>query len=100
MSSNAQIQVRLAPELAQGVRADGLMANSDYGTIILDFFTALPGMQAPEVVARVVLSPEHLSPVVECMEIHRRAYEERFGPIPKRPQPEQAVVFSVAGAKS
>lgn len=49
--------------------------------VVLDFAAMMPGMPKPQVVSRIVLTPEHAKRLLAALGQNIARYEERFGPI-------------------
>lgn len=76
-----QIQIELSPEQSEGIYANGVGINHTPSEFILDFVRFLPGAQKAKVFARVIMTPQNASILMNALQDNIKKYEERFGKI-------------------
>jgi len=76
-----QIQIELSPEQSEGIYANGVGINHTPSEFILDFVRFLPGAQKAKVFARVIMTPQNASILMNALQDNIKKYEDRFGKI-------------------
>jgi hypothetical protein len=76
-----QIQIELSPEQSEGIYANGVGINHTPSEFILDFVRFLPGAQKAKVFARIIMTPQNASILMNALQDNIKKYEERFGKI-------------------
>lgn len=77
----ASLQVNLKPEVASGVHANIVLINHSQSEFVVDFAQTLPGLPKPDVVSRVILSPDNAKRLLAALEENVRTYEREHGTI-------------------
>ncbi|ADV43061.1 DUF3467 domain-containing protein [Bacteroides helcogenes] len=80
-NNNAQLQIELKEEVAQGTYANLAIITHSSSEFILDFVRVLPGMPKAGVQSRIVLAPEHAKRLMRALEENIGKYECAFGTI-------------------
>ncbi len=76
-----QQTLMLRPEIARGSYSNLAIISHSKNEFTLDFAAVLPGMQGPEVVSRIVMSPEHAKRLLAALQDNLGKYESQFGSI-------------------
>lgn len=76
-----QIGLELKPEVAKGAYSNLAVISHSKTEFIIDFAEILPGFPKPEVVSRIVMSPEHTKRLMAAIIDNIKKYESQFGPI-------------------
>lgn len=80
-NNNAQLQIELKEEIAQGTYANLAIISHSSSEFILDFIRVMPGMPKAGVKSRVILAPEHAKRLLRALEENIDKYEYAFGSI-------------------
>lgn len=80
-NNNAQLQIELTEEVAQGTYANLAIITHSSSEFILDFVRVMPGMPKAGVKSRIVLAPEHAKRLLRALEENIGKYEHSFGTI-------------------
>lgn len=75
-----QQSLMLRPEVARGSYSNLAVISHSKNEFTLDFAAILPGMQ-PEVISRIVLTPEHAKRLMNALIDNVSKYERQFGTI-------------------
>ncbi len=78
---NEGLQIDLNPEMAKGVYANLALITHSNTDFVLDFASILPGMPKPQIVSRVVMTPEHAKHLLRALQENVQRYEQQFGKI-------------------
>ena len=81
---NKEIKLEIDKEIARGRYANLAVIAHTKDEVIVDFALAYP-QQPPQVVSRVVLSPQHAKALLRSLEDNLKRFEARFGPISEPP---------------
>jgi len=76
-----QMQFNLHPDVAVGVYSNLALIAHSKNDFILDFAVNLPGMPKPDVVTRVICSPENTKRLLAALQENIARYEQQFGVI-------------------
>jgi len=71
----------LRPEVARGTYSNLAIISHSKNEFTFDFAAVLPGMQGPEVVSRIVMTPEHAKRLMLAINDNVTKFENQFGPI-------------------
>lgn len=77
-----EFKLEIDKEIARGRYANLAVIVHTKDEVIIDFALAYP-QQPPQVVARVVLSPQHAKALLRSLEDNLKRFESRFGAIPE-----------------
>ena len=104
MEEKNQINLEIKPEIARGNYSNLAVITHSHSEFIIDFAEILPGLPKPEIVSRVVMTPEHVKRLMNALADNVAKYEKQFGPIGMG-QPQGGGTFNLAdfnpgGAKS
>ncbi len=86
-----QIQVKASDEVLKGQYATMAQVSSSSEEFILDFFSLMP--PAPQMAARIIVSPSHFKRITKAMEETLKKYEEQFGVIQLQVVPDNSIRF-------
>jgi len=78
---DAQLQIELKEEVAQGTYANLAIITHSSSEFILDFIKVMPGMPKANVQSRIILAPEHAKRLLRALEENITKYERVFGPV-------------------
>lgn len=94
-----QLSIEIKPEIAKGSYSNLVVITHSPSEFILDFVEMLPGVQKPEVVSRVILTPEHAKRLLQALNDNIRKYESSNGTITihEAPQGGTAMPFGPGG---
>jgi len=87
----ASLQVNLKPEVASGMYANIVLINHSQSEFVVDFAQTLPGLPKPDVVSRVILSPDNAKRLLAALEENIRTYEREHGPIELGPSASRVI---------
>ena len=95
-NNNNQLQIELAPEVAQGQYANFAIITHSSSDFVIDFARILPGVPKAQVKSRVILAPEHAKRLLQALQENIVRYERAYGQI-KIPnqQPRTATPFNI-----
>ncbi len=84
------IDIELEDSVAQGHYSNLAIIAHSSSEFIIDFATALPGVQKARVKSRIILTPEHAKRLLYSLQDNIARYESTLGKIeiPKPPIPE------------
>lgn len=88
MADNKQIDIDLSPEVARGSYSNLAIITHSSSEFVLDFVQMLPGKAKPEVMDRIIMTPEHIKRLLAALSDNIAKYENQFGKIelPQAPQ--------------
>ena len=81
MEEKNQINIEIKPEIAGGKYSNLAIISHSHSEFVLDFAGMFPGQNKPEVVSRVIMSPEHAKRLLAALNDNLRKYESQFGEI-------------------
>ncbi len=81
MEEKRKIDIDLKPEIARGVYSTFTVITHSSSEFICDFIQALPGSPKPEVVSRIIMSPDHAKRFLKALQDNIEKYESKEGPI-------------------
>ncbi len=76
-----QVQINLAPEIARGTYSNLAIISHSRSEFVLDFAASLPGLAGPQVVSRLLMTPEHAKRLMHALIDNVQKYESQFGKI-------------------
>ena len=76
-----QLQIEVAPEVAQGVYVNFALIAHSSSEFVVDLASMLPGLQKATVRTRAILSPEHAKRLAMALQENIARYEQEFGNI-------------------
>ena len=79
--NNEMKRILIAPELRHGKFATATMISHTNDMFFIDSISYLPGMPQPELVSRVIVSPEHAKALLASLSENVSRYKSTFGPI-------------------
>jgi hypothetical protein len=82
----AQLEIQLDDDTAQGVYANLGVVNHTDAEFTLDFIFVQPQAPRARVRSRVITSPRHVKRLLLALEENIRRYEQKFGPIDPGPK--------------
>lgn len=81
MAENKELSINLKPEVATGKYSNLAIMTHSKSEFILDFAAMLPGLNQPEVVSRVIMTPEHAKRLLLALQDNVSKFENQFGTI-------------------
>ena len=69
------------PDLAVGVYSNLALIAHSKSDFVIDFGVTLPALDKPEVVSRIILTPEHAKRLFLALQENVGKYEQQFGVI-------------------
>ena len=82
-----QININIAPEIAQGTYANMAVIAHSSSEFVIDFVQVMPGMKQAAVRSRIVIAPEHAKRLMFALQDNVGKYEQQFGKITLSGQP-------------
>ena len=79
--NNAQLQIELKEEIAEGVYANLAVIAHSSSEFVMDFVRVMPGVAKAQVKSRVIMTPEHAKRLEMALRDNIRRYERTFGEI-------------------
>jgi hypothetical protein len=77
----AQMEVELSEDLAEGVYANLAMIAHSQSEFVLDFIRMMPGVPKAKVKARIIITPEHAQRLLAALKDNIRKYEDAYGKV-------------------
>ena len=81
MANEKEFKIELRPEVAKGSYSNLAIITHSHSEFIIDFATMLPGLPKPEVVNRIVMTPEHAKRLYLALQDNINKYESQHGQI-------------------
>lgn len=79
--NNNNLQIEVRPDVAKGNYSNLAIITHSRNEFILDFAAMLPGMKQPEVVSRILMTPEHAKRLFLALQENIEKFESVNGPI-------------------
>ena len=76
-----KLNIKLSPEVAEGVYANLTIISHSPSEFVMDFIRMMPGMQEAQVKSRVVMTPDQAKKLLFALENNIKQYEKQFGTI-------------------
>ncbi|MBR3646812.1 MAG: DUF3467 domain-containing protein [Paludibacteraceae bacterium] len=76
-----QLQLAIAPDVAQGKYANLALIGHSQTEFVLDFASVMPAQKNATVVSRIVLAPEHAKRLAAALQDNIQKFEANFGTI-------------------
>lgn len=89
-----KVTLQIKPEVASGKYSNLALISHSRAEFIVDFAVNLPGGN-PEVVSRIVLTPEHAKRLLGALQDNIIKYEAQFGDIEIEQQPRKGGTFNL-----
>lgn len=81
MEENNNLQIEVKPDTIRGNYSNLAVITHSASEFILDFASMLPGMKQPEVISRLIMTPEHAKRLFLALNDNLKKYESTHGPI-------------------
>ncbi len=78
---NKQLQIEVAPDVAQGVYVNFALIAHSSSEFIMDLASVMPGMPKATVKSRVILAPEHAKRLAMALQENIARFEQEYGKI-------------------
>ena len=78
-NNQKQLSLDLSKEMARGEYSNLALITHSHSEFILDFAAMLPGFPKPEVVSRILMTPEHAKRLLNALQDNVIKYESSFG---------------------
>ncbi|MCI2082323.1 MAG: DUF3467 domain-containing protein [Bacteroidales bacterium] len=98
-NNQKQVNIEIKPEIAKGSYSNLAVITHSPTEFILDFIEMVPGVPKPEVVSRIIMTPEHAKRLLQALNDNVNKYEASNGKIVlhQGPQGGTAMPFGPAG---
>ena len=93
----AQINIELSEEIAEGVYSNLVMIAHSPEEFILDFIRVVPGVPKARVKSRIIVTPQHAKRLLRALDENIKRYERAHGNVDERVQPGQTIQFGGGG---
>ncbi len=80
-NNEKQLNFEIRPEVAGGEYSNLAIITHSHSEFILDFAKMLPALPKPQVVSRMIMTPEHAKRLMSALIDNISKYESNFGPI-------------------
>lgn len=97
MQQDQNFNINIDPETVKGSYSNMVMITHSPAEFVLDFAKNLPGMPQPQVVSRLILTPDHAKRFLAALRENVSKYEAQFGEIKI---PKEMFAVPVKGAKA
>jgi Protein of unknown function (DUF3467) len=87
-----KLELKIDDAIGAGTYANLAIVNSSDSEFVLDFAFIQPGRPKAKIASRIVMSPKNAKRMAKLLEKQIQNYENRFGVIDIRPQPNMPVV--------
>ena len=81
MENKEQLSIDIKPEVAKGNYSNLAIITHSHSEFILDFAEILPAIPKPEVVSRIIMTPEHAKRLMLALQDNIYKYESINGEI-------------------
>lgn len=81
MGKDGEMTLDLSPEVAMGTYANMAVISHSGSEFVIDFARVVPGLDAPKVVSRVVMTPDHTKRFFYALRDNLGAFQEQHGKI-------------------
>lgn len=88
-----QLQIELAPEMADGVYSNLAIINHSNSEFVVDFIQMMPGLPQAKVKSRVILTPQHAKRLVRALTENVGRFEAVHGEIAETELPVMPIHF-------
>jgi hypothetical protein len=94
-----QLSIEIKPEMAKGSYSNLAVITHSPTEFIIDFVEMVPGIPKPEVVSRIIMTPEHAKRLLRALNENIGKYEAVNGQIVEHQAPQNATAmpFGPAG---
>lgn len=96
----AQLNIELPEELAEGVYANLAIIGHSNSEFIIDFIRSIPNVPKAKVKSRVVLTPQHAKRLLKALNDNVKKFEAQFGPIEEGSQTLPPMNFNTPKAQA
>lgn len=79
--SEKKLQIKIAPEVADGVYTNLAIIAHSPSEFVMDFVNNMPNMDAANVRARIIMTPENTKKLLFALQENVSKYEQQFGKI-------------------
>lgn len=79
--NNKQFSIELRPEIARGNYSNLAIISHSHSEFVIDFAAMLPGLPKPDVISRILMTPEHAKRLLSALADNVEKYESQFGEI-------------------
>ena len=80
-NNEKQLNFEIRPEVAGGEYSNLAIITHSHSEFILDFTKMLPALPKPQVVSRMIMTPEHAKRLMNALIDNINKYEAQFGAI-------------------
>lgn len=94
-----QLSIEIKPDMARGVYSNLALITHSPTEFVVDFVSNLPGYPKPEVVSRVIMTPETAKRLMLALQDNISKYEAQFGQI-KFASDQHKITFPIGGGQN
>jgi hypothetical protein len=91
-----KINIRLTPEMTDGVYANLAIIAHSPSEFIIDFASLMPGSKDANVKSRVILTPENAKKLLFALQDNFAKYEQQYGTVKINGAPAQGSTYPVS----
>ncbi len=81
MANEKELSIELKPDVAKGSYSNLAIISHSHNEFVIDFAAMLPGLPKPEVVNRIIMTPEHVKRLFLALQDNINKYETQNGQI-------------------
>src|SRR5436305_15148176 len=93
-----QLQVELGEKEAEGIYSNLAIITHSPAEFIIDFTRVTPGVPRARVLARIIMTPQHMKLLMGAMKENMERYESQFGTVRVDGQSEHPFGFRTGGS--
>lgn len=75
------LSIEVKPDIAKGIYSNLAVITHSPSEFVVDFASVLPGFAKPEVLSRVIMTPENAKKLLLALQDNINKYENQFGPV-------------------
>ncbi len=82
LNQKRELKIEIGEKEAEGIYSNFVMIAHSSSEFIIDFARLLPGLPKAKVMARIIMTPQHVMLLKRALEDNIKKYESSFGKIP------------------
>ena len=90
------LSIEIKSDIAKGIYSNLAIITHSQIEFVVDFASMLPGMQKPEVLSRVIMTPENATKLLIALQDNMGKYENQYGKV-NISDPRQKNTFPMGG---
>ena len=91
------LSIEVKPEVAKGIYSNLAVITHSPAEFVVDFASMLPGFSKPEVLSRVIMTPENAKKLMLALQDNVNKSEKQFGTIPFGPETQPTATVPMGG---